>query len=471
MKHPYRATSLLFFWMVCLNPFGVYAQWATVTSGSNDTLNQMVFSSSMGELVVDDIATGGYQFKFGVQQPLNQIWSGARIQGNLRYASSSPISLSGVAVNLKKNGILVSNTLTQNQGDFNLGVVDSGLYTLEFVSPMAWRGVNATDALVVMRHFTGIQMVSGIRLNAADVNINGVVNSFDALTINRRVISAITSFPAGNWLYDTESVQVSQGDGVLNLPVQSLCYGDVNGSYFPQNFARQSGEPLMAQGVLNDSEVHPYDWPVFTTTEQSIGAITLDFLIPEGVEVLGVEIDQQRGTEVDETGTGVTPGPGNFLYRREGRLLKLSWYRLTPLKRAVGETLLTLKVVGRPRGMLEVVQGGELADELAEPISGVRLSAPIPSGGDWQAQLVPNPTSDGSQLLLTLPTSGVLDYVVVDAMGRVVTTGRAESNTAGFHKVELMSSEWSSGTYSVRLRWQGTQSTGVRTLRLVKLNR
>jgi hypothetical protein len=462
---------VLYFMVVLMVPVGVKAQWSAVSSGGEDTLGAYILSSSVGELSVDDVSVGGYQIKFGVQQPLNQVWSGARIQGTLRYATSTPVSLSGVGVTLKKNGITVASTLTQSQGGFNLGVVDSGQYSLEFSSPMAWRGVNATDALVVMRHFAGIQFMSGIRLDAADVNLTGVVNAMNALNINRRVISAITSFPAGDWLYDTRSVSVSPGDVVLSLPIQSLCYGDVNGSYFPLRGSRVSGEPLMAQGVLTDSDVHPYDWPVFTTTEQSIGAITLDFLIPEGVEVLGVEIDRERGTEVTPDPINGQTGSGRFLYRREGRMLKVSWFRLTPLKLNAGETLLTLRVVGRTSGMLEVVSGGELADETARPISNVRLSSPIPGGVNWHAQLVPNPTTEGSQLVLTLPTSGVLDYVVVDAVGRVVSQGREETSTAGLRRVELMSSQWSAGTYSVRLRWQGIESTDVRTLRLVKIHR
>jgi hypothetical protein len=466
-----KSYFVLFFLMVMMVPVGVHAQWSAVSSGGEDTLGVYILSSSVGELSVDDVSSGGYQLKFGVQQPHNQVWSGAQVQGTLRYASNTPISLSGVGVTLKKNGTTMATTLTQSQGEFNLGVVDSGQYTLEFSSSMAWRGVNATDALVVMRHFAGVQILSGIRLDAADINLTGVVNALNALNINRRVISAITSFPAGDWLYDTQSVNVSPGDVVLSVPVQSLCYGDVNGSYFPLRGSRVSGESLMAQGVLTDSDVHPYDWPVFTTTEQSIGAMTLDFLIPEGVEVLGVEIDQERGTEVTPDQTTGQTGSGRFLYRKEGRMLKISWFRLTPLKLNAGEPLLTLRVIGRTSGMLEVVSGGELADELAEPISNVRLSSPIPGGVNWHAQLVPNPTSEGSQLVLTLPTSGVLEYVVVDALGRVVTQGREETSTAGLRRVELMSSHWSAGTYSVRLRWQGTESTDARTLRLVKLHR
>ena len=59
----------------------------------------------------------------------------------------------------------------------------------------------------------------------------------------------------------------------------------------------------------------------------------------------------------------------------------------------------------------------------------------------------------------------------MDALGREVAHGREEATTAGSYKVELMSSLWSTGTYSVRVRWQGKESTEVCTLRLMKLNR
>jgi hypothetical protein len=106
---------------------------------------------------------------------------------------------------------------------------------------------------------------------------------------------------------------------------------------------------------------------------------------------------------------------------------------------------------------------------MAQPYQTFRLAAPVSGGIPWQVQLVPNPTHEGSQLLLNLPSSGVLDFWALDATGRQVTLGREEVSNSGFKKVELMSSAWAAGTYSVCLRWQGKHSTEFRTIRLVKI--
>lgn len=453
-----------------LSTWIAYGQWSAVSSGGTDTLGRYVLNTSIGELLVDDVSAGRYHYKFGVQQPYRG-WEGARVRGTLRYPSLNPVALSGVQVSLKKNGQTVASTTTLSQGQFDLGLVDSGLYTLEYATTQPWRGVNSSDALMVMRHFSGIQLLSGIRLLAGDVGRRGFVNGQDALNIARRVVREIQAFVAGDWVHDIRNLSIANGDTAFQLPVNSLCYGDVNASFFPGPTVRLASEPLIAKGLLNSSPIRPYDWPISLTTAQSVGAITLDLKLPEGLQLQGVEIDGQQGTDVTESASMDRVAGTNFLYRREGKALRIVWFRLNPMVREADQPLLTLKVRGIPTGMLEMIPGGELADELAQPLDQVRLSAPIPGGLNWQANLVPNPTSESSHLALTLPTAGVVEYTVVDALGREVAQGREETTMAGFYRVELMSSLWSTGTYSVRVRWQGMESAEVRTLRLMKLNR
>jgi hypothetical protein len=62
-------------------------------------------------------------------------------------------------------------------------------------------------------------------------------------------------------------------------------------------------------------------------------------------------------------------------------------------------------------------------------------------------------------------------YSVVDALGRLVVEGREIVAAYGFKGIELESSAWSAGTYSVRIQWQGPRNTEDRLLRFVKLNR
>jgi hypothetical protein len=60
---------------------------------------------------------------------------------------------------------------------------------------------------------------------------------------------------------------------------------------------------------------------------------------------------------------------------------------------------------------------------------------------------------------------------VVDALGRLVVEGRENVLSAGFKLIELESSLWATGAYSVRIQWQGSISNEERLLRFVKLNR
>jgi hypothetical protein len=62
-------------------------------------------------------------------------------------------------------------------------------------------------------------------------------------------------------------------------------------------------------------------------------------------------------------------------------------------------------------------------------------------------------------------------YSVVDALGRLVVQGREFVSASGYKGIELESDTWSSGTYSVRIQWQGPRNTEDRLLRFVKLNR
>ncbi|MFM8978726.1 MAG: hypothetical protein ACKOJE_11855, partial [Bacteroidota bacterium] len=231
----------------------VKAQWSAVSAGGNDTVGGYILSSSVGELLVDDAAIPGYRLKFGVQQPLTFPWPGARMKGRVVYASNPIVPLGQVQVLLKQNGTVVGTTTTTNSGDFDLGTRGTGSYALEFVSTANWRGVNTTDALVAMRHFAGAITLTGIRLQAGNVNNRGLVNGQEALRITQRTVNRNLPFLSGDWAFAPTPVQVQFGDTLVNVTVPALCYGDVNASYCPAPPARLVGDPLLAVGRLDES--------------------------------------------------------------------------------------------------------------------------------------------------------------------------------------------------------------------------
>ncbi len=75
-------------------------------------------------------------------------------------------------------------------------------------------------------------ILTGLNRKAADADNSTQINSIDALLVQKRFVSLITSFPAGDWLFDLP-VTVTLGAQNLALPVKAICTGDVNASWTP----------------------------------------------------------------------------------------------------------------------------------------------------------------------------------------------------------------------------------------------
>lgn len=134
---------------------------------------------------------------------------------------------------LKQNGAEIARDTTDTQGQFSLGNRPPGTYTMEYQTNKGWGGVNATDALAINRHFANVNLLSGIYAQAADVNASSSVNSTDALTTARRFSNIISIIPAGNWFFETFSINLISGNLYNNLQLRAVAFGDVNGSYTP----------------------------------------------------------------------------------------------------------------------------------------------------------------------------------------------------------------------------------------------
>ncbi len=159
--------------------------------------------------------------------------SGSNISGVITYDNALSTPLSGVKVYLTDNLLhIVDSVFTNINGYYSFTNVLLGTYTLECHSDNPWGGVNSTDALFIMQHFTGINILSGLRLLAADVNLSSYVNAVDALYAAQRFVQLINSFPAGDWVFESPSVIVD-GTGPVIVNIKGICVGDVDGSYVP----------------------------------------------------------------------------------------------------------------------------------------------------------------------------------------------------------------------------------------------
>jgi len=168
------------------------------------------------------IDMGGYEL------PVSQ--GGFMLEGVVRYDNTGETSCEGVRV-FRCSGVQVlDSTMSNAVGAFMFTNVAPGTYTLRFSSQQPWGGVNAADAMLIMKHFVGINSLSELRLLAAELNDDDAVNSVDALLALKRFVGMTSSFAVGDWQFEEIQVPVQSN---TQVNIKGICSGDTDGSYTP----------------------------------------------------------------------------------------------------------------------------------------------------------------------------------------------------------------------------------------------
>jgi photosystem II stability/assembly factor-like uncharacterized protein len=147
-----------------------------------------------------------------------------RITGNIRYdnSGSTPINNALVGIYSLPSMAMADSVRTNASGNFVSRPLPAGEYVVAAHTAKSWGGVNATDALLISRHFAGLATLNGIKLQAADVNASNSVNATDALQVSQRFVGTLTQtnnlnllFRAGGTpLAAATSVHMHSGGGV-----------------------------------------------------------------------------------------------------------------------------------------------------------------------------------------------------------------------------------------------------------------
>jgi len=166
-----------------------------------------------------------YQDSLDLQGPLH-------IRGQICYDNSTLDPISNGKVLLRQNNRWQNDTALSYQGRFGFYGLLPGNYLCTPIIRQSHGGLNASDALAVALHFAQVQPLNGLAILAADVNANGSINANDALNIVLRYSGSTSSFAAGDWVYHSTPVSLTNV-GQPNLLIKVLATGDVNGSYRP----------------------------------------------------------------------------------------------------------------------------------------------------------------------------------------------------------------------------------------------
>lgn len=376
------------------------------------------------------------------------------ISGNVTYHNpvNTPLPQSKVYLFQSNTGssgpwILSDSTLSGPGGAYRFEQYPNGNFRVKAIPALPWNGVNGTDALFILRHNTGLGFtLSGLNLEAADVNANQLVNAGDVLTINRRFSNLLSSFPSGDWASEVQGFTANGQPVIRNI--RTLCYGDVNGSYNFSSARLSSRLRLDAQGELS-SNTSVWTWPVAAVDRQELGAISLVLGLPEGLKVHKV----------------VSKMPvGSMEYGMAGQELRIVWHALEGYTPDPGQVLFELDMesplsasVDWNPGQLEIKDLSELADVWANPIELGRLSMPryVKSESNQdELRIVPNPSSGAAQVRLNLDLhSQHINVIVRDALGRMVYSALLDEAPVGWKSLDLPSSHWSKGAYSVQVSY------------------
>ncbi|HRY31784.1 MAG TPA: dockerin type I domain-containing protein [Bacteroidales bacterium] len=218
--------------------------WAAAAGGSGSEEGLGITASGENKITACGYF-GSPSLSFGDSSAVNTgyydlFWLGAEtettpvlfnLQGQVVYDNDPMTPLAGAVATLLLAGNLVATDTSDSNGQCSFPSLAPGTYQLQVQRQGDWGGVNATDALLILKHFVGLEMLAGIRLQAADTNGDNFVNAIDALAAVQRFSGIIGGFITGDWVFETLLLDVTAGDGAFL--VRGLCTGDVNGSHIP----------------------------------------------------------------------------------------------------------------------------------------------------------------------------------------------------------------------------------------------
>ncbi|MHC1708717.1 MAG: hypothetical protein AB9842_14510 [Bacteroidales bacterium] len=369
------------------------------------------------------------------------------LSGSLKYDNLLHSPLTNIKIRLTDlSGNPVDSVYTNLSGSFIFSNVEPGVYHVSPVIDKPWGGVNATDALQVMRHFTYLDSLEGLKLTAGDVNLSANLNAVDALQIARRFVSIISSFPSGDWYQISEEVDLGSSVQIRNFI--SICYGDVDGSHIPG--LKESPKIVLVPG--NELKITPgqeFTVPLLLRKDIVAGAVSLVMKFPS--DYLKLESVSMKTKMMNE----------DMIYSVEGNLIKLAWFNITPVSIDQGEPLVTLafRATDRPLdGSLDITAefASEVADKQGIPIENLEIGLPV-LVSDHQpidfslGQNYPNPFRANTEITYYLPQDAVINLNLFNSTGQLIRNLENGFRQAGFHKVIFDADNLAPGIYPYRM--------------------
>lgn len=384
--------------------------------------------------------------------------AGTTLTGTLTYDNAFHPVMNASTVYLKQGNTLIAETTTDASGNYSLSGIPAGYYTLTASSTKAWGGVNATDAMWVLKHFAQVSFLSGLPLTSANINADGSINAIDGLLIAQRFVGNISSFVMGDWVSESHYLYL---DGVnpVTQNLMLLCNGDVDRSYNPPALLKPAVQ-IISDGILPAEPDAAVLIPVRMKTACKAGAVSLVINLPESVEVTDV--------------TAGRPEMGEVIWNISGNQLRIAWYSTTGLTFALNDQLFVLNARVQTADAFDFSVGSEsvIADENGQDIEDAVLGLPkLSFAGSGMSGLSfsnePNPFRDQTTLNYQLAEDAKVSISVFNPLGEVVLSKNLGTQKSGTHSFLLQTGDLPAGMYQCSLTLSSGTGEQSQTIKLI----
>lgn len=442
--------------------------WFSVTpvNMESDTLLYLDFIADTGWSALSfDLQTPGLCYQTDINNnPLSALYfngsvytgSCAEINGIITYENSISSPISNTQITLINNQYNVYSTQSDAAGNYAFGSVYNGSYQLGASVNKPSGGINAIDALNVLKHFVNISPLTGIKLQAADVDGTGFVNSSDGLMIAKRFVQMISTFPVGDWLVPEVTVNALSNASITSN-LKAICYGDVDGSFVPAIKQNPSIE-LEGNGQEIAIKDGTFSIPLISAQDAEAEAISLILHIEDNDLIL---LDIQ------------CPFDGNLVYNQCGNEIRIAWYSLKKMNIKAGENMMVLNFINKrteytPNDItLRIYADGEsnVYNTNTTMPEWFRLFYPDRFyTGKAVFSVVPNPVSDECRVSFSLDNASGYSMCLYDSHGQILWQNISPEIPEGQYNTSLDLSNFSPGMYMLVLK----DNSGIRRCKIIR---
>jgi hypothetical protein len=374
--------------------------------------------------------------------------TGKRIYGRLAYQNSAQSPLGNQTMGLQlTGGSSMGSQSTSSAGLYSFANIQSGSYQLTAQIQATAGGITTQDAFLINSYLSNPGVLTGLALQAADANGDGIVNSADALLVMQRSINSPSAVLATQWVSESPVVNMQQSD--LQQNVFALSRGDANRSFVPGQRMGQSVQ-LHNEGILMN-QVDRMTIPVRMVSHQELAAFQMSLQLPQGARVTSIRMPS-RSEQV--------------YFHQQGEVVHMGWFDgqargWTP---ASGEVFLELTVEGMEshEGAPFTLTGvSEATDTRGVVHTGVQLEVPRLSrtSQEFRSEVYPNPTTGPISLRLHLPEAGRVKAIVSDAYGHQVSGPFDLYFGSGRSEWPMSFDGFADGVYMLQLQFTNNQKT------------